>query len=111
MNDIITIIKSPYLWLILLLFVVIMYLFLSLFNHSFKKPLKVLGITIIISGILFIIIRFFTPALVNLLFEEYANMVNILIPRILKTITIIGIVYILIGVLSIFLYHKINDQN
>ncbi len=109
MNDtIINIIKSPYLWLILLLFVGIMYLFLSLFNHSFKKPLKLLGITIIISGFLFIILRLFIPNLIILFFEEYADMINILIPRIFRTITTIGIIYILIGVLALFLYYKVE---
>ena len=70
---VLNIIKGPYLWLILSGFVVIIYLLLSLINKSFKKPLKSLGIAIIISGILFIVLRFLTPTLVDFIFEEYAN--------------------------------------
>lgn len=110
MNDsvviILNIIKSPYLWLMLLGFVVIIYLLLSLINKSFKKPLKSLGIAVIISGILFIVLRFLTPTLVDFIFEEYANMIKALMPRILRTITTIGIIYILIGILSLVIYKK-----
>lgn len=110
MNDsvviILNIIKNPYLWLILLGFVVIIYLLLSLINKSFKKPLKSLGIAVIISGILFIVLRFLTPTLVDFIFEEYANMIKTLMPRILRTITTIGIIYILIGILSLVIYKK-----
>lgn len=110
MNDsvviILNIIKSPYLWLMLLGFVVIIYLLLSLINKSFKKPLKSLGIAVIISGILFIVLRFLTPTLVDFIFEEYANMIKTLMLRILRTITTIGIIYILIGILSLVIYKK-----
>ena len=110
MNDsvviILNIVKSPYLWLMLLGFVVIIYLLLSLINKSFKKRLKSLGIAVIISGILFIVLRFLTPTLVDFIFEEYANMIKTLMPRILRTITTIGIIYILIGILSLVIYKK-----
>ena len=103
---VLNIIKGPYLWLILSGFVVIIYLLLSLINKSFQKPLKSLGIAIIISGILFIVLRFLTPTLVDFIFEEYANMIKTLIPIILQTITTIGIIYILIGILSLVIYKK-----
>lgn len=103
------IIKGPYLWLIMLIFSVFIYLLLSLVNKNFKKPLRYLGITIIISGVLFIILRFLSPTLIKYIFEENVNIVKIFMPRILKTITNIGIIYIIIGVILIIIHKKNLD--
>lgn len=96
------------LWIIFSMVIIISYLILALFNWSFIKPIKYIGISIIVVGSLLILVRALNSVLLGLvstIFNLPASIMSIL----LRPVLIMGIVYIIIGILLIILnnlYYK-----
>lgn len=93
--------------LALLAFFVFSYLLLALFNLSFMKPFKYMGICLIVVGCYLLIIRFTLPIVVPALstFKVPNTFVNVF----LKPCLIYGFGSIIIGILFIIiqnLYYK-----
>lgn len=96
-------------WVYIGLFLICMYLLISLLTWSFIKPLKYLGIPTCFVGVFFLIIRLSSSLVLNI-FEEKANIIKILLPSMLKPILFNGIIALLIGVLMIILYVVVNNN-
>lgn len=91
----------------LVLFIIIFYLLISLLTWDIIKPLKYLGISNIVVGVIIIIIRFILNEVVTLV-PDYIKFVETILPTILKPILISGILCILFGIIMILAYSLIN---
>ena len=94
--------------LYLIIFIILFYLVISLFTWSFIKPLKYLGISNIIVGILIIIIRFLLNSIINIALPDYIKIFDIILPTIVKPLLISGIICIIIGIIMLIINYLIN---
>ena len=93
--------------LYLIIFIVSFYLLISLLTWSFIKPLKYLGISNIVVGIVIIIIRLLLNSITNLI-PEYIKIFEIILPTIVKPLLISGIICIIIGIIMLIINYLIN---
>ena len=110
-NEIMALISGGAIYIAFASIVVVSYLLLALFNWSFVKPAKYIGVSLIIVGILLLIVRFGGVYALDLVGEDLLPIAvpDALVGVILKPLLIIGIAYIPVGALLIFadhLYYK-----
>lgn len=91
-------------------FIIISYLILALLTWSFIKPLKYLGIPMIIVGIILLIIRSFSSTILKVI------AFLIIIPKsiisiIFMPILIMGLIYIALGICFIYIDKKHSKKN
>lgn len=111
-NEIQTLLKyidNGMVYLYIVIFIVIMYLLISLLTWSFIKPLKYLSIPTILVGILLIIIRLSSSIITNLIDADISFIKNLL-PLVLKPLLTNGIVCTLIGITMLMVYIIINKK-
>lgn len=107
-NNILSFISDGLLCGILVTITVISYLILSLLNWDFIKPLKYIGISLIIVGLILIIIRFSNSFIIESILSEISIPASIL-GTVFKPLLIMGIFYMFIGIILIVLqniYYK-----
>lgn len=96
-------------WVYMGLFILLMYLVIGLLTWSIIKPLKYLGIPTLITGILFIIIRFIPNIVISIL-DVKISVIKAVLPSVLKPIFIYGISSLLIGLVMIILYNLFTKK-
>ena len=97
-------------WLTII--IIISYLLVSLFTNSFYKPLNYLSIPIMLSGITFVITRFASVILFNIMniSPNISNNMTEIISYILNPLLYIGIILIIASVLMIIIYNLIKNK-
>lgn len=108
-KEVVSLFANGMIWIYVGIFFVLTYLFISLLTWSFIKPLKYVGIPTLIVGLLFISIRASSNVLVNI-FVEGDNLINTLMPSLLKPILINGLICFLVGLGMIVGYIFINKK-
>ena len=93
--------------LYLIIFIILFYLLISLCTWSFIKPLKYLGISNIVVGIVIIIIRFLLNSIISLL-PDYIKIFEIILPSIVKPLLLSGILCSCIGIFMLIINYLIN---
>ena len=93
--------------LYLIIFIVSFYLLISLCTWSFIKPLKYLGISNMVVGIVVIIIRFSLNLLIGFI-PDYIKIFEIILPSIVKPLLYSGIICILVGIFMLIINYLIN---
>lgn len=102
--------NTIYIWLTII--IIISYLLVSLFTNSFYKPLNYLSIPIMLSGITFVITRFASVILFNIMniSPNISNSMNEIMSYILNPLLYIGIILIIASVLMIIIYNLIKNK-
>ena len=93
--------------LYLVIFIILSYILISFFTWSFIKPLKYLGISNIVVGVIVIIIRFLLN-IIDVFVPDYIKIVEIVLPTIVKPLIVSGIVAIISGILMLVVNYLIN---
>lgn len=111
-SNIVTYVQNGALYGALAAFLVVSYLLYALFNWSFVKPLKSIGICSIIVGILLLVVRFGNKIVLSLI--DF-NIPSSVVGAILKPFLVMGIILVLVGILLIVLKHtickKLEEKN
>lgn len=109
MMNLLSFLSGRMILLYIALFVIVMYLIISLLTWSFLKPLKYLGIPTLCVGILFIFARFFSTIMIDLL-NIKINIIKTLLPSMLSPVLINGILCTVLGLIMIIVYAVINKR-
>lgn len=109
MTQLLSLINSDIFFVIFGIFIIITFLLISFLTFSFVKPLLYLGIPTLISGVIFIIIRFSATFIISL-FGNTIKFINIVLPSILKPVLVNGILLLIIGIIMIIVYSLINKK-
>lgn len=96
-------------YIILIAFVVFSYLFLAVLNWSFIKPLKYMGVSIIIVGIVLFLLSFIFPTIIDLIIDSLKIPIDVVL-YILKPITYIGIAYFVIGIIMLVIPKLLKNK-
>lgn len=88
----------------------IFYALVSLFTWNLLKPLKYLGIPTLVVGILTLFIRFASSSIINILTNEFGDIVKQIFPFVLTPLQNIGIIFFVLGLLMLIIYAIINNK-
>lgn len=91
----------------LILVFVFSYLIISLLTWSFIKPLKYLGISNIVVGIIVVMIRFLLNFIGNFV-PDYIKLIEVILPSILKPLLMTGIICVIVGIILLIINYLIN---
>lgn len=89
---------------------IVFYAFISLFTWNLLKPLKYLGISTLVVGILSLTIRFTSSFIITSLVNEFGNFVEKIFPLILSPLQSIGIIFSILGLLMIIICALVSNK-